>query len=463
MDSDCRCTRSDLVRVSFTGQGRKGHVDRSCYSSTKRGWRIGHGRLREFDLIAAVVGRIKGRTQALVAWGYTLAMKHTDVYTTHDIVTQSDEHVMPSCLGGQLVSPNIIDKSTNDRFGGGIDAKLDLALRSFRILLDAKNSRGASPRALSGLQGDDGRTYRVEAGGIPVLKPRANIKEIAPGELALDVHVSDESDLRKMLTKKARKAGKNPDEVVRKALGIASRTVTAAPTVGMSVSLWQDEPYRATAKIACNLLAHFSSKLFLHGNFTGIRRYVLDGIMVQPEPVQGTRMDIRANGLGPLDHLVKVASVPSGEVLGLVVYSGVLAFVVRLGHLPTSFPDVCLSYRVDQLGQVTRSNADEDMQLEIPSFARAVAQTQEELLQLAVDQLATLGPEVEKIQRHLWLERILRPLFDQFFRDLDGREPTEEERVRFYGAIAMKVVQEIAPSIAKRRRDALSSRDGEHE
>jgi hypothetical protein len=107
----------------------------------------------------------------------------TDIYTGKGIVERSEEHVIHRCLGGRLSSPELVDKKTNDLFGHGIDAELEEALRSVRVMIDARNADGKSPRSLSGVQGDDGKFYRIDAGGIPVVRPSGRIKELEPGQL----------------------------------------------------------------------------------------------------------------------------------------------------------------------------------------------------------------------------------------------------------------------------------------
>src|SRR4051812_6619585 len=72
-----------------------------------------------------------------------------DIYKKQPITVDSSEHVLPDALGGKLQVRGVIDKTTNDWFGGGIDAALERGLRAFRLLLDARNSHGDPPAALA--------------------------------------------------------------------------------------------------------------------------------------------------------------------------------------------------------------------------------------------------------------------------------------------------------------------------
>ena len=50
-----------------------------------------------------------------------------DIYTLKPIALPSAEHILQDALGGRLKSRELIDKTTNDFFGGTIDA--DIAQR----------------------------------------------------------------------------------------------------------------------------------------------------------------------------------------------------------------------------------------------------------------------------------------------------------------------------------------------
>ncbi|HEY0468947.1 MAG TPA: hypothetical protein VGC79_32365 [Polyangiaceae bacterium] len=370
-----------------------------------------------------------------------------DIYTKRHISTISEEHVFPRSLGGRLSSTRLIDKSTNDRLGHSIDARLEEGLRAARVMVDARNTDGEPARALSAVAGSDGNTYTVAAGGVARIHPKGALQ--IEGKVAqLQAVVNDEMELRKMLRKHARRAGKDPDELVQQAMSLATTTTSALPPMNFSMSLWQDEPYRATAKIACNFFALVASETFLRPEFDDIRAFVLRGVLPSPEVVYAIEVDIGADGLGLLDHLVKVEVTATGEVLALVVYFRHLAFLVRLGAIP-SLPRLATSYRIDQLGATDRTNHLDDLAIKIPSLQTALERTPQEFVQLATAQMNMLVPSLHEIQRGLWLERIMAPIWQKFFDEVGDGEPTDEQRDALFGAITMEFVRELAPGLAR--------------
>lgn len=92
-----------------------------------------------------------------------------DIFTLERIVTATEEHILPRCLGGRLAKVGLIDKTTNDETGHMIDAKLDEALRSIRVITGAMSSDGQPPRSLASVIGDDGKQYTVAVDSIFLL------------------------------------------------------------------------------------------------------------------------------------------------------------------------------------------------------------------------------------------------------------------------------------------------------
>ncbi len=375
-------------------------------------------------------------------------MNSVNIYTGKVIAERSEEHVVPRSLGGRLSSPDLVDKKTNDLFGHGIDAELEEALRSVRVMIDARNADGKSPRGLSKVQGDDGRVYRLDAGGVPVITPSGRIEELEPGKLFLKAKVPDEAALRKMLAPTARRAGKDVNELVQKAMSISRTTKIPAPGVTLSLSLWQHGPYRATAKIACNLLGLSAPATFLRSEFNEIRQYVFAGVKPSLHPVQAVKFDA-GKGISDLDHLVKIEVTPSGDVLALVVYFGTFPFVVRLGHLPAPVQCRSVSYRVDQRSAIDRRDDERDLGVPIPSFEQAAAASHEEFAKIVNEQSEQVVSKVHRVHQRIWIDRITTPLFAKFFEDTKSREQTEADRAALYGAIIMKLVEELAPRIAR--------------
>jgi len=201
-----------------------------------------------------------------------------DIYTKEPIVTPSDEHILPCSLGGRLFGGRIIDKTTNDKLGCGIDARLDEALRPIRIIVDARNCEGEPAHPLKQVPGDDGNDYTIESGGRPKPKPQGKAVVLPGGKgLHLDgVSVSDAGELKQMLRKKFRKLKTtlSLDEVVAKVMAQGVDQKVPAPVTQHKLLLWTLEPYRATAKIAFNLLALNDSDLALSAGFDQIRNFV---------------------------------------------------------------------------------------------------------------------------------------------------------------------------------------------
>ena len=230
------------------------------------------------------------------------------------------EHILPRALGGRLYKVGLIDKRTNDEFGGGIDARLDEALRSIRVVIDARNTDGKPPRALTSVEGDDGKKYRVEAGGVMIPAPEITATKLPTGETLIQGTIPNVDVLRNMLRKHARRTGKDLDELVEVFTATATHRVTAPPALRFGIGLWDDGPYRATAKIACNLLAFAAPGLFHDSAFTGIREYILKGTRQSVHPVQAVNV-LLTDGIGPLDHLVRIPLHPirrSGRIRSLV-------------------------------------------------------------------------------------------------------------------------------------------------
>ncbi len=378
----------------------------------------------------------------------------TDIYTRQPIVTKSEEHVLPKAFGGRLVIRGCVDKITNDRFGHGIDASLDEALRSIRIFLDARNSDGDPPRALHHVPGSDGKTYVVESGGVAMAPPNIVRTKLDGGALRIEGTVPNARSVRDMLRKHARRTGKDLEDLSAAFLSSATHQLTPPPTMTFGLHLWDSEPYRATAKVVCNLLAERDAELFLAPEFDDIRAYVLDGVELSEHPVQAVSVDLTPDGLGPLDHFVKVDVNAAGDVVGLVIYFGLLAFAVRLGRSRRR-PQFSRSYRVDQLARSDREDDPRDLALEVPSFADGVARPFEEFLTLVRSQMERLVPTLSRLQRDIWLDRLIRPHWQNLLaQTANGDALTSDQLLAFSNAVSKQVVAELAPHIveASKRR-----------
>jgi hypothetical protein len=369
-----------------------------------------------------------------------------DIYTRKPIVTDSEEHILPQSLGGRLGMLGRLDKTTNDKFGLGIDAALDEALRTIRVPLDTRNTNGDSPRSLTGVEGADGKKYRVDPGGVIIARPHIRTTKLETGGFKIEGTVPHEGTIRDMFRKRAREKGQDLDALVASIMASATMNEQPSPALTFNLNLWRPEVYRATAKIAANLFAKYEPDLFLSTSFDQVRDFVFEGDSEGPSLVQPVDADIQGVGDGPLDHLVKVEALPSGQVLGLVVYFGFLAFTVHLGSVPSTLRP--RSYRVDQLSRRDRVDAPEDLLLPIASFEDAVAKDIEVVQDLALTQTERLLKVVMAYQERLWLERLIGKHNEKLKADLEDRTiATTEELSTFTGNLVEHLIKQLMPRI----------------
>jgi hypothetical protein len=338
-----------------------------------------------------------------------------DIYTKQPIETDSEDHILPSFLGGRVRIRGRIDKGTRDLLARGIDARLDEALQCVRVPLDARSAVGEPP------------------------------------------NVPNEQVVRDMLRKHARGTDNDLDELVNEWMAAARKRLSVPPEPALKPLLWECDPYRATAKVVCNLFAEHDPEAFLLDEFDAIRNFVVAGVERDAFLVQIADAEATSHGLGPLDHLVRVGATASGEVVGLVVYFGVLAFVIRLGHATTiSFRN--RSYRVDQIGRSDRVDDPRDLAIAVPSFAEAAARSDDECRRQVRRQVERLVPILQTIQRKAWLKGLILPHWQRLLEQKGNRdEPTADELRRFSEQVAKDIVaQQLPPmpQVSERRREA---------
>lgn len=330
-----------------------------------------------------------------------------DIYTKLPIAEDSSEHVLPSFLGGRLQVRGLIDKATNEAFGREIEADLARALQPFRLPVGGLSDENKPAPPLK-VKGADGAEYSVGTGGHVSPVPKRPKFERRPEGLHVEASFSGADPmkaLRAAVGARAEREGysdADADKLVAGAVALAKTQTSAPPKLNFSTDLYTGGCYRATAKVACTLLACRDRAMFLRQEFDAIRAFVLRGTHIDPLPVQAVVADLRTGGLGPLDHLVAVQSSEEGTV-GLVVYFGVLAFLVRLGvaHRPT----LSISYRVNQIRthSAKRDRRDDpaDKAMRLPSFQQAAARTHEEFLGIVESAIGVAGALVIEIQRDL--------------------------------------------------------------
>lgn len=383
-------------------------------------------------------------------------MSRNDIYTRAPIQTRSEEHVLQAALGGRLVSKELIDKSTNDRFGHTIDAALERTFRHLRLMMGVESAGGRPPTEAI-VAGEDGHRYRIGSGGSLEVVPSGKI-EFSEGTYRLEAVVGSEADLRQMLRKKAKESGHDLDALVKKALALGKTRREPSPVVNFELNGLGGETFRATAKTACNLLAHYDRDLFLSPGFDPVRAFVLQeaGQDEWDSYAYPTPFEV-GEGIGEVDHLVRIERQSSGEVLGLVVYFGYLATLIRLGTTAHSF--VSRSYRVDPIDKQQRIDDQRDLQLPLPAWepVGTMAGYTETLLA----QVRRLIPVAQRIQHGIWIGSIIGP----FVRQLETEEklnggPLDEARVRqVVGELTSALIDELEPSIAaaaERRKSQAS-------
>jgi hypothetical protein len=284
-------------------------------------------------------------------------------------VTASEEHIVLDSLGGRLVSPDLLDKTTNDRFGSTVDAALADVLLPIRVMLDAKAADGRSAPFFRGATTADGRRYNVLPGGKPELAaPEVQIALTEKG-VAINAKVRSMSEARRLLERKLSEYGIRPEVLEAAARGVEEHVPMLNFGLEFGPGAW-----RAILKMACNLLAHRQAPLFLGAGFDAVRNLVLTGVGDPWDFVafNTASVDLNAQGsaLGQLDHLVLVhGDATACSVHGLVALYGHLQFVLFLGSAPLD-ASFATSYRVDQLGGTDRLDAPEDGEIVPPPFKR---------------------------------------------------------------------------------------------
>lgn len=327
-----------------------------------------------------------------------------DIYTKQPIETDSEDHILPSFLGGRVRIRGRLDKGTRDLLARGIDARLDDALKCVRAPLDVRGSVGDPP------------------------------------------NVPNDEVVQDMLRKHARGTDNDLDELVNEWMAAARKRLSAPPEPALKPPLWECDPYRATAKIVCNLFAERDPEAFLLDEFDAIRHFVVAGVERDAFLVQIADAGATSHGLGALDHLVRVDATPSGEVVGLVVYFGVLSFVIRLGHARAiSFRN--RSYRVDQIGGSDRVDDPRDLAIAIPSFGDAAAKSDDECRRQVRRQVERLVSMLQTVQRKAWLKGLILPHWQRLLEQKGNRdEPTADQLRRFSELVAKDIVaQQLLP------------------
>ncbi|MBX3214325.1 MAG: hypothetical protein KF850_19985 [Labilithrix sp.] len=336
-----------------------------------------------------------------------------DIYTGRSIVTPSDEHVLLNALGGRLVGRDLIDKTTNDKFGDSIDAALANDLLPLRVLLNVRSGDGTPPPKLRGAVGPDGATYNLLPGGEPEMgKPSVRFSE-RDGMTYAEASARSLKELKSLLGRSLEKAGvpvATLEESIR-------TTLTPAPRMKTDLSVGEDG-LRAVAKMAANLLALSSRDVFDESGFDALRSYVLRGdgasnlIRFNTRPV-----DILSNGqaMGALDHLIVVRRHTNGDVCALVAIYSHMQWLVRLGN--SKRPVARRSYRIDQLRGVGRRDSPLDARVRVPMFSRFAGDSRGRVFHEQEVAMRRLMTKVMKIQKENFERRIIRQAMQEVIGD----------------------------------------------
>lgn len=373
-----------------------------------------------------------------------------DIYTRAPISRRSSEHVLPNFLGGALEVRDLIDKSTNDRFGATIDAALDKATLPFRNILNARSHRDPSRPVptLQNVRGMDGKKYNLSSGGLVKLIPEIRIEE-KPGHIHIAAVVSDIGDVRQALRKTARRKGKDINEIIKQLEVAATPRKEPSPELTLPITIFSHDCYRAVAKIACNHFAIYGRDTFLNATFDGIRMLVLNGEGNPADFVQPIDVDISSTRIGPLDHLVSSWLDEDGQARAYVVLFGFLGFSIKLGSTADGSPPFRHTYRVDQLGRSYRKSDSADLEVRLPVFEAAFMRTYDEWRSSTLEQVQRLAKSIIRIRDQRSLEDLVDRRWAEFFGEHADCDPDDPKVIAFTNALAADVAEALLPQFQR--------------
>jgi len=103
---------------------------------------------------------------------------------------ESEEHILPNCIGGRSKSKNLLCKSCNSDLGNSVDSYLCYALGSIATRLDIKRESG-KPHAFESIRADTGEKVMVSRGGVPRWQGPLKVKRVG-----LDLRIEGPGDFR---------------------------------------------------------------------------------------------------------------------------------------------------------------------------------------------------------------------------------------------------------------------------
>lgn len=364
-----------------------------------------------------------------------------DIYKKTLIVAQSDEHIMLNALGGRLVAPDILDRTTNNQFGATIDAVLANTLLFFRNALDAQSGDGRQSPRMQGLTTADGQRFNVLPGGKPeIASPRIEFKKTEAG-LTISGTARNMAELERLAGRKLSEYGVSPEALKA---GAKARE-EYAPMLHANIE-FNPETWRALVKMACNLLAHQRPSLFLEDGFDAVRDFVRAGHGDSWDFVATNTMplDLGGSPMGQLDHLIVVTGdSASGVVRGFIALYEHLQFVMSLGTAAISQSFVT-TYRVNQLKGVDRLDAADDQSLPMPEFNRySEAEYGRWLLSMKAGFDKIMPIAMERMRAHA-LNEMIEKSHREVLGTPDGMPTTPEQIRRVSQRLAERVVTLLA-------------------
>lgn len=264
-----------------------------------------------------------------------------DIYTKRDITKTSSEHIMLNALGGTLQSRELIDKTTNDRFGREIDAELVKFVDIIRVYMGLKTGDNRPPPTLkNGITDADGKLYNIRPGGQPQLA-HPDVKKLEIFENTIDIQITarSEEEALNIVRGKLKKSNILIDDATL--LSALKRTVNQNIRLNFPLNFGEPER-RCLVKMLCNYFAMHNRELFLCEGFDGARSYVLDGCTPpQPTILPTDTIDtiFKHSGFSHIDHVLGYYQ-DGADVFGVIIVYGCFQFVARLGSLPEQHPTI---------------------------------------------------------------------------------------------------------------------------
>lgn len=253
------------------------------------------------------------------------------IYCKTSFSTASDEHIIPSFLGGRKRSVNIVCSECNTKFGRTIEAEMSKQLNTLRVIFGLLSNRGKEAPPIKGIKLKDGRIVNLVHGGKPGFAVPIIEKEEKPnGIIHIKAIAGSEKQFRQIVEGHKRKGEiKNVKKVKEEEY--------LKEYLPLNLSLGGPNFFRATAKIAFNLLTTvIPQDVILSPQFDPIRNFIRKGEILKETPVW---YDFDCpfplgNPIGPIDHCVAIACEPaSDKIMGWVRFYHAFCFRIEISNI----------------------------------------------------------------------------------------------------------------------------------